>query len=370
MARRLVASGVLVLMALAGSTSARASSPPTSEPPATSDVTQIVVGPECADRDGATVTQLPDVVVPAVTVAPVQSEDVEIGGDTVAGVTVDGFTIPEQTIDAGCVIEYDAPGGCLGAVEITGASIPAVTIPASVIPAVELPTGDVVSEQTIAEVVVPGVTADGARTEQVCQIEIEGELPTVSRAGVVREGFSRPGAARPGASRPARCVDDDCLPELQVEAVRIEPAALPDVDVNPGRLQSQDLRPDVEVLTGDGESAFVTPGDVLFDSDQAVVRPEAAEALGAVADQINATTAPGSPIRIEGHTDDRADDAYNLDLSRRRAQAVADWIGANGAIDPACITVVGLGESSPAYSNDSDESRARNRRVVITVEDA
>ena len=228
MARRFGFVFALAAVALVGAVaSVHASAPPTSEPPATSDVTQIVVGPECADRDGATVTQLPDVVVPAVTVAPVESEDVEIGGDTIAGVTV-----------------------------------------------------DVVSEQTIAEVVVPGVTADGARTEQVCQIEIEGELPTVSRAGVVREGVSRPGAARPGASRPARCVDDDCLPELQVEAVRIEPAALPDVDVNPGRLQSQDLRPDVDVLTGDGESAFVTPGDVLFDSDQAVIRPEAAEALG------------------------------------------------------------------------------------------
>jgi len=317
MARRFGFVFALAAVALVGAVaSVHASAPPTSEPPATSDVTQIVVGPECADRDGATVTQLPDVVVPAVTVAPVESEDVEIGGDTIAGVTV-----------------------------------------------------DVVSEQTIAEVVVPGVTADGARTEQVCQIEIEGELPTVSRAGVVREGVSRPGAARPGASRPARCVDDDCLPELQVEAVRIEPAALPDVDVNPGRLQSQDLRPDVDVLTGDGESAFVTPGDVLFDSDQAVIRPEAAEALGAVAEQVNATTAPGSPIRIEGHTDVLADEAHNRDLSQRRAQAVTDWLVSNGGIDPARITVVGLGESSPAYSNDSDENRARNRRVVITVDD-
>jgi len=317
MARRFGFVFALAAVALVGAVaSVHASAPPTSEPPATSDVTQIVVGPECADRDGATVTQLPDVVVPAVTVAPVESEDVEIGGDTIAGVTV-----------------------------------------------------DVVSEQTIAEVVVPGVTADGARTEQVCQIEIEGELPTVSRAGVVREGVSRPGAARPGASRPARCVDDDCLPELQVEAVRIEPAALPDVDVDPGRLQSQDLRPDVEVLTGDGESAFVTPGDVLFDSDQAVIRPEAAEALGAVAEQVNATTAPGSPIRIEGHTDVLADEAHNRDLSQRRAQAVTDWLVSNGGIDPARITVVGLGESSPAYSNDSDENLARNRRVVITVDD-
>ena len=108
---------------------------------------------------------------------------------------------------------------------------------------------------------------------------------------------------------------------------------------------------------------------MLFDSDQAVIRPEAAEALGAVAEQVNATTAPGSPIRIEGHTDVLADEAHNRDLSQRRAQAVTDWLVSNGGIDPARITVVGLGESSPAYSNDSDENRARNRRVVITVDD-
>ena len=56
-------------------------------------------------------------------------------------------------------------------------------------------------------------------------------------------------------------------------------------------------------------------------------------------------------------------------MSQRRVQAVTDWLVANGGIDPARITVVGLGESSPAYSNDSDENRARNRRVVITVDD-
>ena len=81
------------------------------------------------------------------------------------------------------------------------------------------------------------------------------------------------------------------------------------------------------------------------------------------------STEPGSPIRVEGHTDDRADDAHNLDLSQRRAQAVADWLVAYGGIDPARLTVVGLGEASPAYPNDSDENRARNRRVVITVAD-
>ena len=157
-------------------------------------------------------------------------------------------------------------------------------------------------------------------------------------------------------------------PELRVAAVEIEPVHVPNVDVDPGRLRSEDLRPDVEVFTGDGEAAFVTQGDVLFDTDSATVRPEAQDTLAAVAEQIAATAPAGSLIRVEGHTDDRADDAHNLDLSRRRAQAVADWLVASGGFDPARLVVVGLGESSPAYPNDSDENRAKNRRVVITID--
>ena len=47
---------------------------------------------------------------------------------------------------------------------------------------------------------IPGATVDAVRTDQVCQIEVDGELPTVSRAGVVAE-LSRPGGARPGETR-------------------------------------------------------------------------------------------------------------------------------------------------------------------------
>jgi outer membrane protein OmpA-like peptidoglycan-associated protein len=361
--RRLAAITLIAIVPAVGS------APPDPSPPTAE---QLAVGPECADRDGATVTHLPDIVVPAIEVAAASSPDVEIGGETVAGGVVPGFTLPEQVVDAGCVIEYAAPGGCLGAIEVTGATIPGVTIPVSVIPDVELPDGRVVAGTTIAEVVVDAVSVEGVRTEQVCQVELDGELPTVTRPGVVRQGQSRPGAARPGAARPETCAGAECVPELRVDAVELEPVELPDVDVEPARLRRQELDVDesdvdVDVFEGDATTSFVAPGDVLFDTDSATLRPDATAALTAVAEELVATAAPDAPVRVEGHTDDRADEAYNLDLSLRRAQAVADWLVANAAIAAERLVVTGLGETAPAYPNDSDANRQLNRRVVITV---
>jgi outer membrane protein OmpA-like peptidoglycan-associated protein len=328
---------------------------------------QLVVGPECHEVAGATLIHLPDVTIPAVEVAAVVTPDATIDGVAVPGVVVAGFTIPAQVIDAGCIIAYDAPAGCVGAVAVTAAAIPSVTIPASVIPAVELASGHVVAEVDIPAVTIPGVAAPAVRTEQVCQVELGGELPTVSRPGVVRMELSRPGGARPGTSRPRRCGDVGCLPEVRVEAVRVERVQLPDVDIDPVRLESQDLAEGVDVLRGGDEITYVAPGDVLFDTDQATIRPEAAAALWVIAAAIVDGSAPTAPIRVEGHTDDRGTVEHNRALSQRRAEAVADWLVTDAGIDPARLVVVGRGESAPAAPNDSDANRQLNRRVVVAV---
>ncbi len=72
-------------------------------------------------------------------------------------------------------------------------------------------------------------------------------------------------------------------------------------------------------------------------------------------------------IEVEGYTDSRGSEQYNLQLSERRAQAVAAQLEKEG-IDPAIITTRGLGEADPIASNDTPEGRAINRRVVLTVE--
>jgi outer membrane protein OmpA-like peptidoglycan-associated protein len=70
-------------------------------------------------------------------------------------------------------------------------------------------------------------------------------------------------------------------------------------------------------------------------------------------------------LGIGGHTDSVAGDAYNLDLSRRRAAAVKDALVKRYLIDAGRLTTTGHGEASPKDTNDTLEGRARNRRVEL-----
>lgn len=314
---------------------------------------------ECAPGAGRDVEPLTDVVVPEVVVPPV----VDAGGEVVLA----GFTLPEQVVDAGCVIRYDAAGGCLGAVRITGVTIPEARIPAATLEEEVLDDGTLVPSRAFPEVVAPAVSVPAVSSPEVCQVRREGGLPAVTRAGVVREGFSRDGVARPGGTRPERCAGEDCAPAVEVPTVRIEPVRVPDVDVDPARLESRRLagRPDVRVLTGERRVSFVTTGSVLFAFDRAEIRPGAEGSLRAVAQEIRSLDAR-SRLLVEGHTDDRGEDAYNLALSRSRARAVTRWLAGDG-FDRQRISARGLGSTRPAVPNSSAANRARNRRVVITV---
>jgi outer membrane protein OmpA-like peptidoglycan-associated protein len=317
-----------------------------------------VVEEECRPAPGRAVEQLADVTVP-----PVAVPAVEVAGR----VLVEGFTVPAQVVDAGCVLRYDAPGGCLGAVEVTGATIPAATIPPSVVE--ESTLGDsVVAATVFAAVTAPAVSVPGAYAPQVCRVERDGKLATVSRSGIVREGAARNGVARSGGVRPRQCDDSDCVPEVRVETVRLEPVRLPGVDVEPARLRSRKLpgEQDLDVLTGASGTAYVAPAQVLFETDRADVRPQAAAALRTIARRIRRGSPVGT-LLVEGHTDDRGSASYGLDLSERRAEAVADWLVNAAGFPRGVITTRGFGEAAPVVPNTSDANRQQNRRVVITV---
>ena len=75
---------------------------------------------------------------------------------------------------------------------------------------------------------------------------------------------------------------------------------------------------------------------------------------------------PGMIIEIAGHTDDLGNDAYNLDLSRRRARAVLQFLLEN-KITAARLRSRGEGEANPIATNATDEGRAQNRRVEFLV---
>ncbi|GHV72335.1 cell envelope biogenesis protein OmpA [Bacteroidia bacterium] len=75
---------------------------------------------------------------------------------------------------------------------------------------------------------------------------------------------------------------------------------------------------------------------------------------------------PDLPIEIQGHTDDIGDDASNLILSERRAQAVLEYLVLQGA-DRNKLTFKGFGKTQPLVPNTSEENRQRNRRTVFLV---
>jgi outer membrane protein OmpA-like peptidoglycan-associated protein len=111
--------------------------------------------------------------------------------------------------------------------------------------------------------------------------------------------------------------------------------------------------------------------DVLFDFDAFTLRPAAAATLHKVAGVIQAY--PGAPVLIEGYTDAKGSDAYNLTLSRRRAEAVKQWLAANAGVDASRMRTKGWGAAHPVAPNttldgrDDPAGRQQNRRVEITV---
>jgi len=99
-----------------------------------------------------------------------------------------------------------------------------------------------------------------------------------------------------------------------------------------------------------------------FDFDSATLRPDAEPIL----DQLHAALAadPSASIRIEGHTSSEGTEAYNQDLSERRARAVVDELVRRG-LEAGRLRSAGLGESRPVAPNDDESGRSLNRRVEV-----
>jgi outer membrane protein OmpA-like peptidoglycan-associated protein len=111
----------------------------------------------------------------------------------------------------------------------------------------------------------------------------------------------------------------------------------------------------------------VTLGDVLFDTGQATLKPGAAVAINRLATFLTAN--PQTKVLIEGHTDSRGGDDYNIGLSERRARAVSTELQSRG-ISGDQIQTLGRGKDLPVASNDTPEGRQQNRRVEIVFSDA
>ncbi|HEX8485024.1 OmpA family protein [Sphingomonas sp.] len=133
--------------------------------------------------------------------------------------------------------------------------------------------------------------------------------------------------------------------------------------------QERDLRArtagtDVQVIRRGDDLVLNIPSGITFAYDSADVAPEFRRTLDQVAQtlgQYNQTY-----IDVYGHTDSTGSDAYNQELSNRRALSVADYLSTNG-VQSARIATRGYGETQPIASNDTDAGRAANRRVEIKI---
>jgi OOP family OmpA-OmpF porin len=108
----------------------------------------------------------------------------------------------------------------------------------------------------------------------------------------------------------------------------------------------------------------LTLGDVLFETGKSDLRPGALRNLYPLVTFLQKY--PERRVVIEGHTDSVGSDAYNLDLSERRADAVRAFLLQNG-VNPAQLTTRGYGKASPVASNDTAEGRQQNRRVELII---
>lgn len=118
-------------------------------------------------------------------------------------------------------------------------------------------------------------------------------------------------------------------------------------------------------VTRQGDNIILNmPGNVTFDTDSAAIKTQfyqVLESVGLVLKKYNKTY-----VDVLGHTDSTGSEAYNLNLSYQRADAVAGYLQTQG-IDRARLMVKGLGEGYPIASNDTPEGRALNRRVEIAL---
>lgn len=102
---------------------------------------------------------------------------------------------------------------------------------------------------------------------------------------------------------------------------------------------------------------------IYFDFASDRIKEESEPVLAEIAQVLRQN--PSWNLSVEGHTDNIASDAYNLDLSRRRAAAVKAALTGRYKIGDGRLTTAGFGESSPRDRNDTLEGRARNRRVEL-----
>lgn len=145
----------------------------------------------------------------------------------------------------------------------------------------------------------------------------------------------------------------------EVEAAR--EAAEANADAAMQRLRQSQA---VAMTEKPNETVITVAGALLFRNAASELMPAAYPKLDKVAEALKSQG--DRRIEIKGYTDSVGALDYNMDLSKRRADSVADYLASQG-VDRSKITTQGLGPANPVASNDTPTGRAQNRRVEVSV---
>ena len=136
-------------------------------------------------------------------------------------------------------------------------------------------------------------------------------------------------------------------------------------DQQQAKLRERLVNAGVQVQRDGDNIHLIMPSDITFDTAQSDIKASFFETLNAVAevlDEFDKTT-----VTVAGHADARGADAYNMDLSQRRALAVSNYLASQG-VDAGRLRAIGYGETRPVADNATTAGQAANRRVEITID--
>lgn len=116
------------------------------------------------------------------------------------------------------------------------------------------------------------------------------------------------------------------------------------------------------IATNLSQSGRVVTYGILFDTASDKIKPESESTLNEVLGALQGQ--PALALEIQGHTDSQGDDAYNRDLSQRRAQSVVTYLTGKG-VTAARLSAKGFGKTQPVADNATAQGRTLNRRVEL-----
>ncbi|MEM6296231.1 MAG: OmpA family protein [Myxococcota bacterium] len=157
---------------------------------------------------------------------------------------------------------------------------------------------------------------------------------------------------------PDGCPDDD----RDKDGILDDVDKCPDVPETKNGFEDEDGCPD-ELPEEIKQFAGVIEG-IYFDTNKDTIKPKSRKKLNEAADVL--TRFQGVRVEISGHTDNRGGHEYNMDLSRRRAESVRNYLVGKG-IDESRLEVAGYGPDQPRDTNGTKEGRANNRRIEFKI---